>query len=596
MPNDNKKDSFYEGQKYLIVGFLCFFCMCILAQVKSPLLHPYALVASLQPAPKNQQPQKSTQHKKGTPASKKKGRPLSFAERNRRKGLTRIDLLHADIAREDNFAAPDIEVLIGKVKLLHGHMYMFCDSALIHKKTNSVEAFNHVRMIQGDTLFIYGDYLNYDGISLIARLRGNVKLVNRETTLLTDSLNYDRLLNLAYYYEGGTVLDANNILTSDWGEYSPTTKIAKFNHNVKLVNPKFVLTSDTLKYSTLSKVATILGPSTIVSSKNVIYSKRGHYNTVKDQGWLFDRSILTSGTKRMTGDSIYYDRKKGYGKAFHNVIMKDSVNKNMLTGNFCYYNEISSNAYATRKALAIDYSQKDTMFVHADTLWMRTFNQKTDSMYRIMKGYHKVRIFRNDIQGVCDSLVYNTKDSCLTMYKDPIMWNNNQQVIGEVIHAYFNDSTIRWAHVINQALTVERMDSIHYNQIAGKEIKAYFKNKQLDRADVISNVEVVYYPLDKDSTMMFMNTSETSLLNLYMMDKKINKMVMSPQSTGVLYPMNQLPEDKMRLSNFAWFDYIRPKNKNDLFIWIPKKADQQLKPTHEEAPDMKGKSLRDLLK
>jgi len=596
MPNDNKKDSFYEGQKYLIVGFLCFFCMCILAQVKSPLLHPYALAASLQPAPKSQQPQKSTQHKKGTPASKKKGRPLSFAERNRRKGLTRIDLLHADIAREDNFAAPDIEVLIGKVKLLHGHMYMFCDSALIHKKTNSVEAFNHVRMIQGDTLFIYGDYLNYDGISLIARLRGNVKLVNRKTTLLTDSLNYDRLLNLAYYYEGGTVLDANNILTSDWGEYSPTTKIAKFNHNVKLVNPKFVLTSDTLKYSTLSKVATILGPSTIVSSKNVIYSKRGHYNTVKDQGWLFDRSILTSGTKRMTGDSIYYDRKKGYGKAFHNVIMKDSVNKNMLTGNFCYYNEISSNAYATRKALAIDYSQKDTMFVHADTLWMRTFNQKTDSMYRIMKGYHKVRIFRNDIQGVCDSLVYNTKDSCLTMYKDPIMWNSNQQVIGEVIHAYFNDSTIKWAHVINQALTVERMDSIHYNQIAGKEIKAYFKSKQLDRADVISNVEVVYYPLDKDSTMMFMNTSETSLLNLYMMDKKINKMVMSPQSTGVLYPMNQLPEDKMRLSNFAWFDYIRPKNKNDLFIWIPKKADQQLKPTHEESPDMKGKSLRDLLK
>jgi len=600
MPNDNKKDSFYEGQKFLIVGFLCFFCMCIIAQVKSPLLHPYALVASLQPTPKNQQLRKSVQQKKGTPAASKKkgkkGRPLSFAERNRRKGLTRIDLLHADIAREDNFAAPDVEVLVGKVKLLHGHMYMFCDSALIHKKTNSVEAFNHVRMTQGDTLFIYGDYLHYDGMSLLARLRGNVKLVNRKTTLLTDSLNYDRLLNLAYYYEGGTVLDANNILTSDWGEYSPTTKIAKFNHNVKLVNPKFVLTSDTLKYSTQTKVATILGPSTIVSSKNVIYSKRGHYNTVKDQGWLFDRSILTSGTKRMTGDSIYYDRKKGYGKAFHNVIMKDSVNKNMLTGHFCYYNEKTNSAYATRKALAIDYSQKDTMFVHADTLWTRTFNQKTDSMYRMMKGFHKVRIFRKDIQAVCDSLVYSTKDSCLTMYKDPIMWNSNQQVLGEVIHAYFNDSTIKWAHVINQALTVERMDSIHYNQIAGKEIKAYFKNKQLDKADVISNVEVVYYPLDKDSTMMFMNTSETSLLNLYMQDKKINKMVMSPQSTGVLYPMEQLPEDKMRLANFAWFDYIRPKSKNDLFVWIPKKADQQLKSTHEETPDMKGKSLRDLLK
>lgn len=604
MSHNNKKDSFYKGQKYLVIGFLCFFCMCILAQVKSPLVHARSLAAATVPVPKNpQRPQKvAPVPRSATPVkavakgkSKTKKAPKMPSLKARRKGLTRIDLIHADVAREDNFMLPDIQTLVGHVKLLHGHMYMFCDSALIHKKTNSVEAFNHVKMVQGDTLHIYGDYLNYDGTTLLAKLRGNVKLVNRKTTLLTDSLNYDRLVNLAYYWEGGTVMDANNILTSDWGEYSPSTKMAKFNHSVKLVNPKFVLASDTLKYSTVTKVATILGPSTIVSSKNQIISKKGSYNTSKDEGWLFDRSVLTSGTKRMTGDSIYYDRKKGYGKAFHNVILKDSVNKNMLTGNFCYYNEKTGSAYATRKALAMDYSQKDTMFVHADTLWMRTFNQKTDSMYRIMKAYHKVRMFRNDIQGVCDSLVYVTKDSCLTMYKDPIMWNGEQQVLGEVIHAYFNDSTITWSHIVNQALTVEQMDSIHYNQVAGKEIKSYFKNKQVDKIDVISNVQMVYYPLDKDSTMMFMNTSETSLLNLYMKAKKLDKMVMSPQSTGTLYPMTQLPEDKMKLSNFAWFDYIRPKSKNDLFTWIPKKTGQ-LKETKQEMPDMKNKSLRDLLK
>lgn len=604
MPQDHKKDSFYEGQKYLIIGFLCLFCICILAQVKSPLVHASNLIASAQQATTApQKPKKGAANIKDTKKKKlkskgNKGDKLSFAElkRRKRRGMTRIDLIHADVAREDNFIAPDVEVLVGNVKLKHGHMKMFCDSALIHKNTNSVEAFDHVKMVQGDTLFIYGKYLNYDGTTLIAKLRGDVKMVNRKTTLLTDSLNYDRLLNLAYYFDGGTIMDASNILTSVWGEYSPAKKIATFNNSVKLVNPKFVLASDTLKYSTLTKVATILGPSTIVSSKNVINSSKGNYNTVRDQGWLFDRSVLTSGTKRLVGDSVYYDRKKGFGKAFHNVIMKDSVNKSMLTGNYCYYNEKTNMAYATKKALAIDYSQKDSMFVHADTLWMRTYNNKTDSMYRIMKGYHKVRMFRKDIQGICDSLVYNTKDSCLTMYKDPILWNDKQQVLGEVIHAYFNDSTITWAHIINQALTVENMDSIHYNQVTGKEIKAYFKNKQLDKVDVISNVQVVYYPLDKDSTMMFMNTSETSLLNLYMKDKKVDKMVMSPQSSGVLYPMTQIPGDKMKLSNFAWFDYARPKGKDDLFIWVPKKAGLELKPSHEETPDMKNKSLRDLLK
>lgn len=604
MPQEQKKDSFYKGQKYLIIGFLCLFCICILAQVKSPLVHANNLIASAQQT--NTTPQKPKKagvdnkdaKKKKLKSKGNKGDKLSFAElkRRKRRGMTRIDLIHADVAREDNFIAPDVEVLVGNVKLKHGHMKMFCDSALIHKNTNSVEAFEHVKMVQGDTLFIYGKYLDYNGTTLIAKLRGDVKMVNRKTTLLTDSLNYDRLLNLAYYFDGGTIMDASNILTSIWGEYSPAKKIATFNNNVKLVNPKFVLASDTLKYSTLTKVATILGPSTIVSSKNVINSSKGNYNTVKDQGWLFDRSVLTSGTKRLVGDSVYYDRKKGFGKAFHNVIMKDSVNKSMLTGNYCYYNEKSNMAFATKKALAIDYSQKDSMFVHADTLWMRTYNNKTDSMYRIMKGFHKVRMFRKDIQGVCDSLVYNTKDSCLTMYKDPILWNDKQQVLGEVIHAYFNDSTITWAHIINQALTVENLDSIHYNQVTGKEIKSYFKNKQLDKVDVISNVQVVYYPLDKDSTMMFMNTSETSLLNLYMKEKKIDKMVMSPQSTGVLYPMSQLPADKMKLPNFAWFDYARPKGKNDLFIWVPKKSGFELKPSHEETPDMKNKSLRDLLK
>ena len=57
----------------------------------------------------------------------------------------------------------------------------------------------------GDTLFIYGDYLYYDGMTQIAQLRENVKMINRNTTLLTDSLNYDRLYDLGYYFDGGDV-------------------------------------------------------------------------------------------------------------------------------------------------------------------------------------------------------------------------------------------------------------------------------------------------------------------------------------------------------------------------------------------------------
>jgi hypothetical protein len=163
------------------------------------------------------------------------------------------------------------------------------------------------------------------------------------------------------------------------------------------------------------------------------------------------------------------------------------------------------------------------------------------------------------------------------MYKDPVLWQKNQQLLGEQINIYMNDSTIDWAHVINQALSVEQIDSTLYNQVSGKEIKAYFKDKQMRKVEVIGSVRVVYYPMDSDSTLIGMNVSETSNLDLYLKDQKLERMVMKPKSTGTLYPMTQIPADKKKLANFVWFDYLRPINKEDIFNWRSKKAEDQLK-------------------
>ena len=494
------------------------------------------------------------------------------------KQKTRVDLLYADEAQADKLSRPDVQILVGSVRLKHDSMYMFCDSALIFEKINSVEAFGNVRMEQGDTLFIYGDYLYYDGMSQLAILRENVRMINRKTELTTDSLNYDRLYNLGYYFEGGTLTDEENVLTSEWGEYSPTTKLAVFNHDVKLVNPKFVLTSDTLKYSTETKVATILGPSDIVSEQNHIYSERGVYNTITEQAELLDRSILTNEGKKLTGDSLFYDRKLGYGEAFDNVQMNDTVNRNMLTGDYCFYNELTGNAVATQRAMAVDYSQGDSLFMHADTLRLITYHLNTDSMYREMRAYHKVRAYRTDVQAVCDSLVYNSKDSCMTMYTDPILWHGEQQLLGEEIKVYMNDSTIDWAHIIRQALTVEKMDSIHYNQVSGKEMKAFFIDGDMRRVEVNGNVLVVYYPVEeKDSSLIMMNYSEGGLLKMYLKDRKMERGVFVGKTTGTAYPLDQIPAEKSKLPSFVWFDYIRPKNKEDIFEWRGKKVGEVLK-------------------
>lgn len=559
MQKTSKQNKSQNRHRILVMGILCLFGVYPLLQVRATGDANNAVEHLLSIRQTSQQPDTV---------------PGSSAERRTRK----VHLIYADVGYPDKNIGPDVQVLVGSVSLRSDSMYMYCDSALIYENTNSVEAFDNVRMEQGDTLFIYGDYLYYDGISQIAHLRNNVRMINRNTELTTDSLNYDRVFDLGYYFEGGTLTDEQNVLTSFWGEYSPATKLSVFNHDVVLVNPNFTLTSDTLKYHTETKIATILGPSEIISDENHIYSERGIYFTDKDQAELLDRSVLTNQGRKLTGDSLFYDRNLSYGEAFDNVQMNDTVNRNMLTGDYCYYNELTEYAMATNRAVAVDYSQGDSLFMHADTLKMTSYFLNTDSVYREMHAYNKVRMYRTDVQGVCDSLVYNSMDSCVTMYTDPILWNEGQQLLGEEIKIYMNDSTIDWAHVINQALTIEAKDSLHYNQVSGKEIKSYFKNGEMHRVDVIGNVLVVFYPEDdKDKSMIGMNTSETSLLNLYLVNRQMDTMVMSPKSNGVMYPMDQIPADKMRLPSFAWFDYIRPLNKDDIFNWRPKRSDQVLR-------------------
>lgn len=546
-----RKNTYSSGRhRILVVSVLCLFGFCLLAQVR--------------------------------PAKKGEQKPAK----------SKVYLLHSDVLKKSPLNPdPDAQILIGNVAFRHDSVYMYCDSACFYEKTNSLEAFDNVKMVQGDTLFLYGDYLFYDGNTQIAQVRYNVRMENKNTTLLTDSLNYDRIYNLGYYFDGGTLMDEENVLTSEWGEYSPATKVSVFNYDVKLVNPKFTLTSDTLRYSTATKIANILGPSDIVSDANHIYSELGFYNTQIGQAELLDRSVLTNEGKRLIGDSLFYDRVKGYGEAFDNVIMTDTVNKNMLTGDYCYYNELTKYAFATKKAVVVDYSQGDSLFMHADTLQMYTYYLNTDSMFRETRAYHKVRMYRADVQGVCDSLVFSSKDSCLTMYYDPILWNNNQQLLGEKIMIYMNDSTIDWAHIQNQALSVEQLDSISYNQVTGKEMKAWFQGGEMRKVDVIGSVRLVYYPMESDSTLIGMNVSETSLLNMFLENRKMKKMIMSPKSNGTLYPMLQRPPEKMKLDNFVWFDYIRPLDKEDIFEWRGKKAGQELKKSNRSAVPLPNHNL-----
>ena len=488
---------------------------------------------------------------------------------------TKVTLVHADSQTFNKNIDEQRKKLTGNVIFSHDSAYMYCDSAYMYSLDNLFEAFGQVRMEQGDTLFVYGDYLFYDGNRELAQLRNNVRMVNiqqdsTEVTLYTDSLDYDRLTDIGYYFEGGRIVDVENELVSIYGRYSPQTKLAFFRDSVKLTNPDFILYSDTLEYSTETKIATILGPSIIESDSGIIHSSKGWYNTQENTSLLLDRSKVFSGNRTLTGDSLAYNRNLGIGEAFGNMSMIDTVQKIILTGHYGYYDEKAEYAFATDSACAIEYSQGDSLFIHADTLKLIT----VDSTSRVLRAYMGTRFYRVDIQGICDSMRFNTKDSVLHMYGNPVLWSEGQQLFGDTIIIYMADSAVDFVHVPTSAFVVQEVEPDYYNQLGGNDLKAYFEGKNIEHIDIDGNAESIFYPLEKDSALLGHNYTQSSYLSIWFDEGKLEKLKIWPSPNGKMTPIPDLTPAEKTLKKFAWHDALRPVDRYDIFrFYKPRKKD-----------------------
>lgn len=499
----------------------------------------------------------------------------------REKSKEKVNLLHADVLRYDQFIRPNVQIVKGRVSFSHEGTRLNCDSAYFNQLTNTFEAFGHVRMSTPKGVTLHSDYAYYNGPDQMVMARRHVVLRDGGRVLYTDSLDYDRKFDYGYFFEGGRLIDGKNTLSSDWGEYDATNREARFYYAVRLRSPKYIIDTDTLFYDTRKKVAHVVGPSVINNEGNIVHTNNGYYHSQTEETQLYGRSKVVSKDKTRTivGDKIFYDSKTGVSQGRGNVVYVDSKNRNSLVADYCYYNDKTGVGFAYDRAVGKEFSQGDTLFMHADTLLMRTYNIDTDSAYRKVFAYNHVRAYRTDVQAVCDSLVFNSQDSCLTLYKDPILWNGSRQLLGEVIMAYMNDSTVREAHVVDQALSVELMpDSMHYNQLSSKIINAYFTDGSPHEVEAIGNVLSDYYYVDDaDSSIIGLNYLETDTLRMYMTPERKLKRIWTTQNNGVLYPLTQVPPGKDFLPQFVWFDYIRPIDKDDIFNWRGKADEQKLK-------------------
>ncbi len=370
--------------------------------------------------------------------------------------------------RLDKNLGSDEQVLVGNVQFRKGDMFMYCDSARFNETTSSLNAFRNVRMEQGDTLFVYGDELYYDGETELAELRaypgGNVRLINRDVSLTTPVFFYDLAADEAYYMTGGTLKDQTNTLTSLQGYYYPATKDAFFYLNVDLTGPRpadtLKMYTDSLTYNTATGLAQLMCQTLITNKDGDITSKSGFYDTRTGVADLYKRSLVhTRRGNTLTGDTLFYDRDKGFGEAFGNMILTDSANRSSLLGDYGFYDELCDSAFVTGNALALEYSKTDTLYIHGDTIKAKMYSDST----RVTDIFHRVRFFRTDLQGLCDSMSLVERDSILYMYYSPIVWTGDKQIAGNIIYVHFNDSTTDWARLPEQGIMSQHIAEDCYN-------------------------------------------------------------------------------------------------------------------------------------
>jgi lipopolysaccharide export system protein LptA len=368
--------------------------------------------------------------------------------------------------------------------------------------------------------------------------------------------------NIGYYDDYGTVKDSATTLYSKIGEYYANTDKAHFKTEVEVLSEDYTLTSDTLIYDTKTQVVSIVGPTNIKDEESNLYAESGFYNSGTGDVELYRNPEIITEEQKINADSIFYNKTTGDGRAAGNASVEDFKNRMIVKGNRIIYNDLNETALATDSAHLLLYSEKDTLFLHADTL-----KSIPDSIpdEKLVMAYFQVKFFREDMQGKCDSLVYWSKDSTIQLFKEPVIWSENNQMTSTYIEMIRQGNGLDLIKMQQNAFIIAMEDSVKFNQIKGRNMLGYVRENELYKIDVDGNGQSVYYARD-DNGIIGLNKAQSSKIEIYLKESKVNKIVFITSPDGQLLPLFQISEADKVLPGFKWWDEIRPKKVSDIFI------------------------------
>jgi len=461
---------------------------------------------------------------------------------------------------------PDGPRILGNVVMSHDSAFLYCDSAYVNEAENKVIAYGNVRIKLSDTLNLYSDSLRYDGNTKIANAYSNVRLIDNQTILTTDTLNYNRYTRIAQYDYWGKIVNDSNTLVSRHGYYYTDKKEFFFKEKVIMINPDYNMFSDTLMYNTVTETSYFYGPSHIVSidKQDSIYCENGWYNTRSDVARFRDRARIYHEATYLTGDSMYYERKNGFGQVFRKAVMVDTVQNIMLMGNYGEMQRKNGFAFMTDSAVGVMIDKKDSLFMHSDTV--RALFDTARNIKKVF-CFYKVKFFRHDLQGMCDSLTYMSRDSSITMYHDPVIWSDSNQMSADSIRLTIFNGVADSLKLFGSAFIISRDDSVNFNQIKGRKVLAKFHDNELYKINVLGNAQTIYFAREEDKTLIGINMAVSSEMLVFLEKNQLKSITYIDNPDAHLFPEKSVPPNERKLKNFKWEEKRRPMEKKDIFVW-----------------------------
>jgi len=473
----------------------------------------------------------------------------------------RIEIVHANDLHAMRINNEDVQKLKGNVLFRQNDVTMACDSAILYVARDVLNAFGNVHINQHDTVNLYGNLLDYNGMTKYAVIREKVRMTDRKMTLLTEQLDYDFNKREAFYNTGGNITDAENKLTSKIGYYFSETRDMYFKKDVVLVNPKFVMKCDTLQYNIISRRAIFHGPTYITSEKDLIYCEAGWYNTETNKAQFIKKVFMQSESQTLYCDTLYYDRPKGFAKALESIRILDTTEKLLIQGQYAEYYQLEKKSFITNQVLVTKALKNDSMFMSSDTI--RT-SYDSSGTHKIIRGYYHGKVYNKEFQAISDSLIYSTVDSTLDMRIKPIFWFGLYQATAKRILMHTKNNRISRADLYQDAFLVSQEDSLRYSQIKGRDMIAYFKMNELYKIDVNGNSESIYYVRDDSKGYIGMNKIISSDIKIDVKDRKISRINFIKDPDATLTPVKDVKPEEAKLPGFSWHGAERPKSLEDI--------------------------------